>query len=70
MNHHLSNQDAEWIKQQGLYAISGWRGNDHREGNLIEEKKRTSLIYRFENKIGSVKAASEYFEVSTTTWRA
>ena len=69
MNHHLTQQDAEWIATQGEFAITDWRG-DARKGRLVEANSRTNLIFRFEKRIGSVKAAAEYFEVSTTTWRS
>ena len=69
MNHHLTQQDAEWIANEGEFAITGWNG-DAWKGRGVEEDFRTNLIRRFEKRIGSVKAAAEYFEVSTTTWRA
>lgn len=34
MNHHLTQQDADWIANQGEFAITDWHG-DARKGRVV-----------------------------------
>lgn len=74
MNHHLNQQDFDWIESQGEFAITGFRSSDPqkcREARVQELDARIRLLVKFAKKLNrGNKEAAEYFEVSFATWRA